>query len=265
MLAAQRQARILEEVQRAGAVRVTDLTALFGVSDMTVRRDLDELDQQGLLVKVHGGATARRPGSTDEPAFTVKAGMEQSAKDAIARKAAALVRPGTAIGISAGSTTYTLARHLLEIPGLTVVTNSLRVAEVLHAHQDTNPGVGQSVILTGGMRTPSDALAGPLAMQAIRTLHLDQVFVGVHGMDTRAGFTSPNLAESEANRALVAAARSLVVVADHTKWGVIGLSAFADLHEASVLVTDDGLSEDARKTLSEEVGELLIADRTGNR
>ena len=256
MLAAQRQARILEEVQRAGGVRVNDLTRLLGVSDMTVRRDLDVLDQRGLITKVHGGATVRRSGSIDEPAFTVKAEMEQPAKDAIARRAAALVRPGTAVGISGGSTTFSLARHLVGIPDLTVVTNSLRVAEVLHSHD-----AKQTVILTGGMRTPSEALVGPIAVQAIRTLHLDQVFLGVYGLDPTAGFTSPNLMESETNRALVAAARSLVVVADHTKWGVVGLSAFAALAEAAVLVTDDGMPGDARGLLAEEVGELVIADR----
>ncbi|WP_344665239.1 DeoR/GlpR family DNA-binding transcription regulator [Catenulispora yoronensis] len=263
MLAAQRQARILEEVQRTGGVRVNDLTRLLGVSDMTVRRDLDVLDSRGLLTKVHGGATVRRSGSTDEPAFTVKAEMEQPAKDAIARTAAALVRPGTAIGISGGSTTYTLARHLVGVPDLTVVTNSLRVADVLHAHETTNPGANQTVILTGGMRTPSEALVGPIAVQAIRTLHLDQVFLGVYGMDAQAGYTSPNLMESETNRALVTAARNLIVVADHTKWGVVGLSAFAALDDAAVLVSDDGLSEDAREVLSDEVGELVLADRAG--
>jgi len=263
MLAAQRQARILEEVQRTGGVRVNDLTRLLGVSDMTVRRDLDVLDSRGLLTKVHGGATVRRAGSTDEPAFTVKAEMEQPAKDAIARTAAALVRPGTAIGISGGSTTYTLARHLVGVPDLTVVTNSLRVADVLHAHASASPGNNQTVILTGGMRTPSEALVGPIAVQAIRTLHLDQVFLGVYGMDAAAGYTSPNLMESETNRALVAAARNLVVVADHTKWGVVGLSAFAGLGDAAVLVTDDGLPPEAREVLAEEVAELVLAERDG--
>ena len=263
MLAAQRQARILEEVQRTGGVRVNDLTRLLGVSDMTVRRDLDVLDSRGLVTKVHGGATARHAGSTDEPAFTVKAEMEQPAKDAIARTAAALVRPGTAIGVSGGSTTYSLARHLVGVPNLTVVTNSLRVADVLHAHEATHPGGNQTVILTGGMRTPSEALVGPIAVQAVRTLHLDQVFLGVYGMDADAGYTSPNLMESETNRALVAAARNLVVVADHTKWGVVGLSAFAGLGDAAVLVSDDGLPESARQVLADEVGELVIADRAG--
>lgn len=256
MLAAQRQTRILEEIQRAGGIRVNDLTKLLGVSDMTVRRDLDVLANRGLITKVHGGATVRQSGSTDEPAFTVKAERELEAKEAIARAAAALVRPGTAIGVSAGSTTYALARHLVGIPGLTIVTNSLRVEEILCM----NATASQSVILTGGVRTPSEALVGPIAVDAIRTLHLDMVFLGVHGIDTVAGCTSPNLMEAETNRALAGAARNLVVVADHTKWGLVGLSAFASLDEAAVLVTDDGLPYEAREVLRGSVGELIIAE-----
>ena len=255
MLAAQRQAWILEEVRRHGAVRVNELVAALDVSDMTVRRDLDALADQGLVTKVHGGATARSGGSTDEPSFSVKAARQRRAKEAIARAAADLVRPGTAIGVSAGSTTYAFARHLAAVPDLTVVTNSPPVADLLH----TLSGAQRTVILTGGMRTISDALVGPVAIQAIARLHLDCVFIGVHGVDATAGFTSPNLMEAETNRALVSTARRLVVMADHTKWGIVGLSEIAALREASVLVSDDGLGPEARQSLREAVGELIVA------
>jgi DeoR/GlpR family transcriptional regulator of sugar metabolism len=259
MLAAQRQSWILEEVRRHGAVRVTDLVAALNVSDMTVRRDLDALAEQGLVTKVHGGATAHGGGSTDEPSFSVKAARQRRAKEAIARAAAVLVRPGTAIGVSAGSTTYAFARQLAGVPDLTVVTNSPPVADLLHSLS----GPPQTVILTGGVRTISDALVGPVAIQAIRRLHLDCVFIGVHGVDAEAGFTSPNLMEAETDRALVSTARRLVVMADHTKWGVVGLSEIAALHEASVLVSDDGLGTGARQVLRESVGELIVVPADG--
>jgi DeoR/GlpR family transcriptional regulator of sugar metabolism len=114
-------------------------------------------------------------------------------------------------------------------------------------------------VLTGGVRTPSDALVGPVAVQALRTLHLDIVFLGVHGIADRSGFTTPNLNESETNRAFVEAAGRLVVVADHTKYGVVGISTIAALNEADVLLIDDGLPADARGVLAEQVGDLLIA------
>jgi DeoR/GlpR family transcriptional regulator of sugar metabolism len=256
MLAAQRQALILEEVRRSGGVRVADLVEQLGVSDMTIRRDLDTLAGHGLLRKVHGGAVAPVERSTDEPGFEAKSVRQEREKRALAAAAARFVEPGTAIGLSAGTTTWTLAQHLREVPGITVVTNSIRIADVFHQ----SPRADQTVVITGGVRTPSDALVGPVAVAAVRSLHLDVVVLGVHGMDARAGFTTPNLMEADTDRALVEAARTLVVVADHTKWGVVGISTIARLDEAHVLVTDGGIDPEARALLTERVGDLVVAD-----
>jgi DeoR/GlpR family transcriptional regulator of sugar metabolism len=145
------------------------------------------------------------------------------------------------------------------MPNLTVVTNSIQVAGVFHQHDRGD----QTVVLTGGLRTPSDALVGPVAIGSIRSLNLDVVFMGVHGMDPRRGFSTPNLMEAEANRALAEAARRVVVVADHTKWGVIGLCSILSLDQADALVTDAGLGDEARELLAEQVGELLVAPVSG--
>jgi DeoR/GlpR family transcriptional regulator of sugar metabolism len=250
---------ILDEVRRTGAVQVSDLVVRLGVSDMTIRRDLDTLARRGLVEKVYGGATSTVGLSTDEPGFEAKSVRQLAEKEAIARLAAELVRPGTAIGLSAGTTTWTLARHLDDVPDLTVVTNSVRIADVLQQRGRTD----RTVVLTGGVRTPSDALVGPVAVQTLRSLHLDLVFLGVHGMAQRAGLTTPNLNESETNRALAQAASRLVVVADHEKWATVGISTIVGLDEVDVLISDDGLSEDARAVLSEHVSELLIAEAGG--
>jgi DeoR/GlpR family transcriptional regulator of sugar metabolism len=255
VLAQQRQALILEHLGRAGGVRVSDLVQILGVSDMTVRRDLDVIEQRGLLDKVHGGATLRRDGSTDEPGFQAKSVRELVEKDAIGRRAVELVEPGSAVAVTAGTTTYTLARHLAQVPDITVVTNSIPVANVFFEADD----LGQTVLLTGGLRTVSDALVGPVAVAALHDLHVDLLFMGVHGMDTSAGFTTPNLMEADTNRAMVAAAGRLVVVADHTKWGIVGLSRIARLQDASVLVTDSGISALAHEALAERVGDVVIA------
>ncbi len=256
MLARQRQARILERVREDGAVRVADLVRELGVSDMTVRRDLEILDDRGLLEKVHGGATVLEGSALFEPTFATKSSLQQSEKDAIAEAAAALVEPGMAIAISAGTTTYALAQRLVEIPRITVVTNSIRVTDVLH--HSGRPD--QTTILTGGTRTPSEALVGPFAVAALRTVHVDLVFVGVHGMDTQSGFTCPNLLEAETDRALIDAGRRLVVVADHTKWGVIGISSIASLDQADVLITDSGIDPEARGSLERDVARLIVVD-----
>jgi DeoR/GlpR family transcriptional regulator of sugar metabolism len=259
LLARQRHAHILERVTADGGVRVADLARDLGVSDMTVRRDLELLDERGLLEKVHGGATAAAGSALFEPGFATKSALRQAEKEAIADAAAALVEPRMAVAISAGSTTYAIAQRLADVVGLTVVTNAVRIADVLH---DTGLK-GQTIILTGGMRTPSDALVGPFAVAALKMVHVDIVFMGVHGMDPRSGYTSPNLLEAETDRALIDAGRRLVVAADHTKWGVVGLSSIARLDEAQVLITDSGLPLEARQVLASAVPELVIVDQGG--
>jgi DeoR/GlpR family transcriptional regulator of sugar metabolism len=254
VLASQRHAYILKRVRDEGGVRVTDLVAELNVSDMTIRRDLEYLHEQGLLEKVHGGATVATS-ARYEPGFSAKSSLQQAEKEAIAALAASMVRPGTAIGLSAGTTTYAMARHLITVPELTVVTNSVPLSDIFH--QSGRPD--QTLVLTGGFRTPSDALVGPFALDALRSVHVDLVFMGVHGMDPHSGFTTPNLLEGATNRALIEAGRRLIVLADHTKWGVIAISTVANLDQADVLISDPGLPPEARALLAQHVGKLLIA------
>lgn len=102
---------------------------------------------------------------------------------------------------------------------------------------------------------------GPIATSSLKQLHLDVLFLGVHGMDGHAGFTTPpNLLEAETNRAFMASARSTVVLADHSKWGVVGIASIAQLEEADELITDSLLGEDARRVLAENVAKLRIAE-----
>jgi len=254
MLAEQRQAHILELIRRDGAVRVADLVRNLRVSDMTIRRDLGVLTETGLVQKVHGGAILVADSASYEPSFTAKSTLEKAAKREIALAAAHLVEPGTAVGMSAGTTTHAVAGELLDVPGLTVVTNSVHIADLLYQHGRSD----QTVLLTGGTRTPSDAYVGPLAVNALASIHVDLVFMGVHGMTLETGFTTPNMQEAETDRALVSAGRRLVVVADHTKWGVVGISSIARLDEADTLITDGGLDATAITSLSEAVGELVV-------
>ncbi|MFJ8430860.1 DeoR/GlpR family DNA-binding transcription regulator [Kitasatospora sp. NPDC094019] len=259
LLAHQRQALIAEMVRRSGAVRVAELVDHLGVSDMTVRRDLDALERSGVVKKVHGGAVAASGTAIDEPGFEAKSGLESAAKAAVAEAAATLVEPGSVVAVAAGTTTYAVAARLLHIPRLTVVTNSLPVAELIRSAGDEHGTGAPSLLLTGGSPTPSAALVGPLADQAVRSLHVDLLILGAHGVSEKSGLTTPNLAEAQTNRALVASARRVAVVADHTKWGVVALSGFATLDEIDVFVTDSALNAQARAALTEAVGELVVA------
>src|SRR5215469_5600182 len=232
MLARHRQSLILQAVRSDGSARVSDLTQQLGVSDMTIRRDLEVLARDGLVEKVHGGAVLPGSHNSHEPGFEDRLVLERPEKSSIARAAAGLVRPGTAVAISAGTTTFALAQCLLDVPGLTIVTNSLRVANLFGSARGPE---GASVLLTGGMRTASDALVGPVV-----------------------GLTTPNLAEAETNRALIKVARRVVVLADHTKWGVVSLASFATLEDVDVLVTDSLLPAEAHAALAARVGEILV-------
>jgi DeoR/GlpR family transcriptional regulator of sugar metabolism len=264
LLAEQRRSLIVDEVRRRGGVRVGELTRRLQVSDMTVRRDLDVLARRGVLAKVHGGAVPVAEASTHEPGFEVKSSLEADAKEDIAAAAAPLAAPGGAVALSGGTTTYRVAQCLLDVPDLTVVTNSVRVADVFHSAQrcseDPRTARGAAtVVLTGGVRTPSDSLVGPVADAAIRSLRFDVLFLGVHGISPRAGLSTPNLAEAETNRHFVGSARRVVVVADHTKWGTVGLSSFASLTEVDTLVTDGALSDAVRAEMTEHLPGLVVA------
>ena len=259
MLQAARHTAIIDAVQRERVVRVSDLALLLGVSPMTVRRDIEALEEAGRVERIHGGAKLPGDAGTHEPGFELKSTQLTAEKHAIAVEAASLVQEGMAIGLSAGTTTWALAKELVNGPRITVVTNSVRIAELFHGASSGPGRFGSTVILIGGERTPSDALVGPIATSSLKQLHLDALFLGVHGMDARAGFTTPNLLEAETASAFMASARSTVVLADHSKWGVVGIASIAPLEEADELITDSLLGDDARRLLEENVAKLRTA------
>jgi DeoR/GlpR family transcriptional regulator of sugar metabolism len=225
----------LEEVGRSESVSVAELSRKYGVSDMTIRRDLDALSSRNLLHKVYGGAIAVNKAAS-EPHFVQKRFLNQPEKEAIARAALRFVEDGDTVAFSAGTTTWHIAVALRpENKDLAFVTNSTNVALTLQENG------WEKIVLSGGsFRTPSDALVGPFADRTIKTLNADVLFLGVHGAHPDAGLTTPNIAEAETNRCLVEASRKVVVVADHTKLGVVALAKIVPLSRVDALVTDEG-------------------------
>lgn len=255
MLARQRHDLIVDQVRERGSTRVRDLAELLDVSEMTVRRDLDQLASRRLIDKVHGGAARVADLSSFEPGFAAKQRRQRAEKDAIAQAALELVRPNSAIGLTAGTTTWTFARHLRAIPSLTVVTNAPSIAMLLYR----SPAPDMSIVLTGGTRTPSDALVGPIATASLARLHIDTLFLGVHGMDARLGYSTPNLSEAEVNAAFIGAAHQVVVLADHTKWDTHGLARIAPLDSADIVVSDDQLPDAGRLAFDAIETRLVLA------
>lgn len=224
---------------------------------MTIRRDLAALAEARLVEKVYGGAVLPRR-SAMEPHFAAKRSLNAGAKEAIGARAVDLVCDGMTISLSAGTTTWQVAKHLDDrFHDLTFITNSMNVAMAL---EDNG---WQAVVVSGGsFRTPSDALVGPFAVQTLRQLNADLLFLGVDSLDPRVGLTTPNISEAETNRALVAGARKVAVVADSSKLGQISLATFASLDDVDVLITDTGADPEALQSCRAARLEVLVVEPT---
>ncbi|MHA7271532.1 DeoR/GlpR family DNA-binding transcription regulator [Arthrobacter sp. HLT1-20] len=244
MLAPERQARILKELQLHEAVRVADIAATLNVSEMTIRRDIEALDSNGLARKIHGGAMRLARLSALEPGFLLNVDKEMDGKLAIAAQALTLIQPGMTVAMTGGTTTYQLAvllaPELERLRNLTVVTNSLKVAELLYRQQGNSD---LKVIVTGGERTPSEALVGPVARLALGSLNTDICFMGVHGLDSQRGLSSPNWLEAETNAAFIEGTSRLVILADSTKFQVRSLAAIAPMGAVDTIITDGSVSQ----------------------
>lgn len=259
MLVTERRERILALVRERGTVPLAALAATLGVSEMTVRRDIDLLADDGMVQKVRGGVRSAHP--TVVRAATVATASAE--RRAIAEAAAALVEPGMAVGISGGEATLALAHELVRVPELTIVTNSLPVSDLFSPPERADAPYTQTVVLTGGVRTPAQSLVGPVAVRALEQLHCDLVFLDGHGLDVQAGLTTMNLLEAETSRAFMAAAREVVVLADHSRWQVVGLTTIADLTDIDRLITDDALAADARAQLGEHISRIDVVAAPG--
>lgn len=258
LLREQRQQAIIEELERAGSVSVAALTRQLGVSDMTIRRDLEELSAQNLLRKVHGGAVPV-PKTAAEPHFVKKQKLNRAEKRAIARTALGFVNDGDAVALSAGTTTWQIAASLKrERASLTFITNSTNIALTLQENG------WEQIVLSGGMfRTPSDALVGPFAERTLRTLNSDVLFLGVHGIHPYAGLTTPNVAEAETNRCLIESAQKVVVVADHSKLGVVALAKIVPLSRVDVLITDSKAPPEMLREIELAGVRVVVAEEDG--
>lgn len=255
MLAEQRRRGILEELERSDSVSVAFLSEQFGVSDMTIRRDLDVLSSRNLLRKVHGGAVPVVGKAATEPHFAQKRELHMPEKQAISREAVRLIEPGDTVAFSAGTTTWTVAAALrADARDLTFITNSTNIALTLQANG------WEQIVLSGGIfRTPSDALVGPYADRILGTLNADVLFLGVHGIDAKAGLTTPNIAEAETNRCLVEAAQKVVLVADSSKLGVVALAKIVPLSKVDVLITDENADAELLRDVEVSGVQVIVA------
>ncbi|WP_329485524.1 DeoR/GlpR family DNA-binding transcription regulator [Kitasatospora sp. NBC_01246] len=264
LLAEQRRRLIHTSVREHGTAVTDQLAHEFGVSAATVRRDLCALAEQGLLHRTRGGAVRSEAARGGDGRRVPPDTGPLPNLDVIARAAAALVRPGDVVGLGAGPATYAVARHLTTVDHLAVVTNSLRIARVF-THPAGPPGVAPTaaVTLTGGLRTASGALVGPIADQAVRSTRLDLLLLDCRGITRRGDLTLADLTEAATQRAFLHAARRVVLVADRSRWSSGGLAVFGTLDQVDVLVTGTDLPAAQRAAAARRVGTLLVVDAAG--
>ncbi|MEU4128538.1 DeoR/GlpR family DNA-binding transcription regulator [Streptomyces wuyuanensis] len=240
MYAPERQQEILRLAREGGRVEVLSLADEFQVTAETIRRDLKALDRAGLVRRVHGGAIPA--GRLDfEPDLAERESTAADEKDRIARAALAELPEGGSVILDAGSTVARLAAALPLECSLTVVTHALPAAARLADH----PGIDLHLV-GGRVRHRTRAAVDAWALRAYGEIRADVVFLGTNGFSAAGGLTTPDLAEAAVKRALVAAGRRVVLLADSAKYGEEHFARFADLADVDLLITDSGLSpEDA--------------------
>ncbi|MFL1378601.1 MULTISPECIES: DeoR/GlpR family DNA-binding transcription regulator [unclassified Nocardiopsis] len=248
--AAERRERILELVRANGTMSLRDIAVKVHASEVTVRRDVRALEAEGLVDRRRGGVAL--PGRIGhEQSYTGRSGQAAAEKAAIAVSAARLVRPGDAVTIGPGTTTEALARELASRSDITVVTNSLRVAEALAG------STGVEVVVTGGtLYGPARALVGAAAEQSLKGLRVTRAFLSGNGVSAERGLSTPNPAVAGVDAALAGCAEETVVLADHTKIGADTMVATVPPEEIAHLVTDSSADPEVLMTL-EETGALV--------
>ena len=242
----ERQAEIARFVEEHGRARVTELAADFGVSTVTIRKDLDVLAESGRLIRTHGGAIAPRVHGKDL-AYDVRDRLQQGEKAVIGALAARRVNDGESIIIDASTTGLYLARELRQRTvgqSLTIVTNSIRLATELSIRPD------MTVLLMGGrVRGRSLSLVGQLGDAVLARVNVQKAFLGAAGFTLEEGLTETTEEEAQIKRAMVAAAREVYALVDNSKWGRVASATFCRTEELSGVFTDAGASPKIVATL----------------
>ena len=258
MLRADRRRETYELIERTGSASVAALSRELDVSVQTVRRDLEALEEEGLIERVHGGAVvvgglSARTGLAVEGAALERGGAHADEKRRIGAAAAALVQPNSTIFLSGGTTTEQVVPHLPEHMRLTVVTNAVNIAYAL----SRRPRI-ETIVLGGYLRHSEGTLLGPMAEEAIGSFRIDQALYGCYGIDPDDGLSGASLVEAAMDRVVLGAVGPLVVLADSSKFAQRGPVRLADTGRIGTLITDRGAPEDAVRRLREQGVEVTV-------
>lgn len=253
-----RHQEILEVLHRDGRLQVRKLAEHFGVSTVTIRTDLEYLEQRGLLRRTRGGAVPAETKRFELPLEETRQ-VHAREKERIGHHAAALVRDGETIILDVGSTTTELARALPpSLRNVVVITSGLNIALLLESH----PGI--TVIVTGGTLRPlQHSLVNPYGTLLLQEINADKAFIGCNGVHPDKGFTNTNLQEAEIKRAMIEAARETIVLADHSKLMQVAAARIGPLEAAHLLITDRKAKSEDLLALRQRGLEVALAARDG--
>ncbi|WP_336626327.1 MULTISPECIES: DeoR/GlpR family DNA-binding transcription regulator [unclassified Microbacterium] len=250
--APERQNIILDVVRRDGRAGVREIAGALAVTAETVRKDLDALQSQGLIRRVHGGALALESLSF-EPGLQTRTSL-QSEKTAIATAALSMLAAESVVLVEAGTTTYRMVELAPPDLRVTVVTNSLPIGMLL----SSRPAC--TVVMIGGrLRPVTMGTVDALAVRALSDLSVDVAFLGTNAVSVERGLTTPDFAEAETKRAMLRSARRSVVLADHSKIGSVSLCKYGDLSDIDTLITDSGTAPDQISALEGAVERVVVA------
>jgi len=245
--------RVMEILARKGYRSVSDLSEDLKVSEMTVRRYLDRLEQKSLIKRTHGGAFAGQ--EMIEVDYRVRETLCRAEKEAIANRAYSLIQPGESVFIDAGSTTAFLAYAMDDTRRISVVTNSLIVAHALE-----NKSNIETVLLGGKVHGATHSLIGPLAVESVNQFRFTKAFLGVNGINLGEGLTQSNLEEIPVKKTVAHNSEKVIILADSTKFNKKVLVFFLSFNEVDIILTDQGIKPEDKASL-EDVGiDVIVAD-----
>jgi DeoR/GlpR family transcriptional regulator of sugar metabolism len=254
MLPNQRREKILELIREDGHAKVLDLSRIFKVTEVTIRQDLEKLENEGVITREHGGAYLKNM-DLNVRNFSLQNQDNLAEKMMIARKALEFIEEGDTIILDSGSTTTELAKILTGFRNLTVITNALNIGLILGAE----PGI--NVILTGGeFKAPTLSLTGQKAADFFQNLHVDKLFLATAGVSLKSGLTYPGISDICVKRAMIESANETYLLADSSK---IGKNAFASLGALSLinyLITDSGIRKEDIEWLKSYEVEFILAE-----
>lgn len=259
MAALNRIGQIVELAMEQGSISIQEICDRFGVSEMTARRDLNELDRQGLLRRVHGGAIASLARSY-EPPFPTRATKNTPAKIAIGLRAAELIYDGDSIALDVGTTTLEIVGGLQGKRNLTIVTSCLQIANRVVAELSLSSDV--RLILTGGIVRPRElSMVGSIAEIVYRDLHVDKAFIGIAGIHPVDGLTEYNLEDAQTKQMLIQSAREKIVVADGSKFGLTTFATVSPLSSIGKIVTDKSAPANILDEIRKFGVEVILAEQ----